>query len=222
MIRAGLAIVLLFCFSGCFSSMLYKDIISSRGGVDSIRLIPAPGLRVMHCPRVGKSRIYRVKAAHRTLYFNLDDLLLTDSPKPSPKRWPYKRGGSHRPGPVADTLELVMGTSPDGFFPSDVEGPHPSLFLHLPAPEEAGSGRVITTIASNGSLLLLRAGRLEWSQVLIQTDAYLRRRDNERALRKAPWFLLTVPGDIATGPLQLMILFLFRDGFPMGCPGGCT
>jgi hypothetical protein len=200
--------------------MLYQDIHQSRGRDDSIRVSPASGLRVMNCPRAGKGHLYRVAADNHPLFLDLDNMILSDSPLPSSPAmvWRSEKASLR---PIADTLELVMGDSSEGFFPSDLDGAHPRVFLRVPTIGKLDSAQTVATLAHEGEILLSRAGRTEWSQVRIHTDDYLRRRENARAFEQAPWFLLTVPVDILTSPFQLMAWYVFRNGAPIGCTGGC-
>jgi len=174
----------------------------------------------MHCPREGRTLAYRVAAQNRPLFLFHDRAgwVLGDiPPAPEPRNG---RTDASMPA-LADTLELVLGSSPEGFFPSDLEGPRPRVFLRLPAPDPENPGREAAPLANESELLLSRRGRMEWRQVVIRTDRYLERMQTARTLRKSPWFLLTVPADFVTSPFQLFGWYVFRNGVPIGCTGNC-
>lgn len=213
--RLAFAFLLPLGLEGCFSSMLIDDIKSSKGREDMVLVKPASGTRVQLCLKVGKINRYRMDAESRPMYLDLDELVLSDEP------------GRASPGtlgartPLSDTLEVVIGDSPEGFFPSDLEGSHPSVFLRIPTPKEGIADSGMPMLSQQASLLLQRDGHAYWLPVDVRTDRYDRRCQQAYAVRKSPWFLAAVPADVITSPLQLYLGLLFKDVGPFVCSNGC-
>ncbi|MBK8800482.1 MAG: hypothetical protein IPN71_00210 [Fibrobacteres bacterium] len=213
--RLVLAFLLPLGLEGCFSSMLIDDIKSSRGREHMVLVKPASGNRVQLCPRVGKINRYRFDAESRPMYLDLDGLVLSDEPR---RVSPNAMG---TPAPLSDTLEVVVGESPEGFFPSDLEGSHPSVFLRIPIPKEEVADTGMPMLSQQASLLVQRHGQAYWLPLDVYTNRYDRRCQQAYAVRKSPWFLVAVPADVVSSPLQLFLWYVFKDAGPFVCSNGC-
>lgn len=200
-----LAACLLSGLSGCSSYLLHDAMDKGRSSYhDSIQVRITPGFRVMQCPRVGSPNIYRIETSPRPLFLDLDAAMLRDSLLP----W-------HRSGdvPPEDTLELVLSSSSRGFVPSAADAPRPRALLVL-APWERkrnlDRGKNEGIPVSDGEILLLHRdkGRMRMREVEIRAAIYEKERQSARKLQLAPLYLLTVPLDIVTSPVQLGVAIL--------------
>ncbi|MEN9355085.1 MAG: hypothetical protein RL318_2410 [Fibrobacterota bacterium] len=200
-----LAALLLTNLSGCCSFLLHDAMDQGRLSYhDSVEVRTAPGLRVMLCPRVGSPNIYRIETTPRPLFLDMDEVVLRDS------LLPRHRSDSL---PLNDTLELIVGTSPLGFIPAAANASRPRALLIL-APQEKKSGMELKPTdgipVSDGEIQLFYRdkGRMKTRQVDMRTAVYEEERRRLRRNSLSPLYLLTVPLDVVTSPIQLGLVIL--------------
>lgn len=215
-----LAAFFLTSLSGCSSYLLHEAMDKGRSSYhDSIQVRTAPGFRVMLCPREGSQNIYRIETSPRPLFLDLDDAVLRDSA--IPEHISYSRIRSintlEEQGsdsiPSIDTLELVLGSTSQGFIPSTPGAPRPRALLVLAPSERKRNmdlGEKEGIAVSDGEILLLHRdkGGMRMREVEIRAANYEKERQSAHKLRLAPLYLLTVPLDIVTSPVQLGIAII--------------
>ncbi|MBK8800480.1 MAG: hypothetical protein IPN71_00200 [Fibrobacteres bacterium] len=217
--RILLACLLIGGLEGCATSIVVDQMMTSPGRDDAVEVRSGSELRSRTCPRMGDVDRYRIDAKNRPLYLDLERWELSDEPIRS------ETGRAHSPARFGKEIEVVMGTSSEGYFPSDLAGENPSVLIRYPKGGPAmGADSLQVLSAPSLEIWYWLDGEARWRKLAIRTERFKKARDRAHALERSTFLLLAVPLDVVMWPLELLVsLGLFKGGsWPMGCPGGCT